>query len=96
MPKRPRDLNQLAARTVQAATEGEPDLDTGKNPDAVRIGRAGRLVGGKARAAKLTPERRREIAQRAAAARWSTNQSSHGSGRVQSSSASSAASDFGS
>ena len=34
-------------------------------------GRLGGLVGGKVRAEKLTPEERREIAKRAAAARWS-------------------------
>ena len=39
--------------------------------DAARtLGRLGGLKGGKARAAKLTPERRREIAQKAVAARW--------------------------
>ena len=34
------------------------------------IGRKGGKAGGKARAAALTPERRREIAQKAAAKRW--------------------------
>jgi hypothetical protein len=34
------------------------------------LGRIGGLKGGKARAAKLTPERRKEIAQKAIAARW--------------------------
>jgi hypothetical protein len=34
------------------------------------LGRLGGLKGGKARAAKLTPERRKEIAQKAVAARW--------------------------
>jgi hypothetical protein len=34
------------------------------------LGRLGGLKGGKARAAKLTPERRKEIAQKAIAARW--------------------------
>ncbi len=35
-----------------------------------QTGRAGGLVGGKARAQKLTAEQRREIAKKAAAARW--------------------------
>jgi hypothetical protein len=35
------------------------------------LGRLGGLKGGKARAAKLTPERRAEIARKAIAARWS-------------------------
>jgi hypothetical protein len=34
------------------------------------LGRLGGLKGGKARAEKLSPERRKEIAQRAIAARW--------------------------
>ncbi len=71
MPKRsskPRDLNALAASMVAEAT-GKP-VDDGKNPAAVALGRLGGQKGGKARAEKLTPERRREIAQKAAAARW--------------------------
>jgi len=38
-----------------------------KNPYAVRLGRKG----AEARAAKLTPEQRQEIARKAAQARWS-------------------------
>lgn len=70
--KRPKDINQLAASVVRAATEGEewPEEFDGKNPAAVLLGRAGGKKGGKARAAKLSPERRREIAVAAAAARW--------------------------
>lgn len=41
-----------------------------KNPEAVSLGRLGGLKGGKARAEKLSPKRRKEIAQKAAAARW--------------------------
>jgi len=41
-----------------------------KNPHAVELGRRGGRVGGKARAARLSPERRREIARDAALARW--------------------------
>jgi hypothetical protein len=43
---------------------------TTKNPAAVELGRLGGLVGGRARAEILSPERRKEIAQKAAAARW--------------------------
>jgi len=68
--KRPRDLNKLAANIVQAATEGEPDPDEGKNPHAVALGRLGGLKGGPARAKKLTKEQRSEIAKKAAKARW--------------------------
>ena len=41
-----------------------------KNPAAVALGKLGGLKGGKARAEKLTPERRKEIAKKAAAKRW--------------------------
>ncbi len=41
-----------------------------KNPAAVALGKLGGVKGGKARAAKLSPERRKAIAQRAAQARW--------------------------
>ena len=41
-----------------------------KNPAAVALGKLGGKKGGKARAEKLTPERRKEIAQKAAEARW--------------------------
>jgi hypothetical protein len=41
---------------------------------AATLGRAGGLKGGKARAEKLSPERRREIAQKAAATRWERRQ----------------------
>jgi hypothetical protein len=71
MPKRsskPRDLNALAASIVAEAT-GEP-VDDGKNPAAVALGRLGGQKGGRARAKSLTPERRSEIAKKAASARW--------------------------
>jgi len=38
------------------------------------LGRQGGLIGGKARAKKLTPERRRQIARQAARARWNKPQ----------------------
>ncbi|MCL2122907.1 MAG: hypothetical protein FWH34_02335 [Desulfovibrionaceae bacterium] len=71
--KRPRDPNQLAAQIVgEAVGDALPDTpnDDGKNPAAVALGRLGGKKGGKARAEKLTPEQRKEIAQKAAAARW--------------------------
>jgi hypothetical protein len=72
--KRPADLNRLAASIVADATseESEPDPHKGKNPAAVELGRQGGLKGGRARAEKLTPEQRSEIARKAAAARWGT------------------------
>ena len=41
-----------------------------KNPAAVALGKLGASKGGKARRDKLTPERRKEIAKKAAEARW--------------------------
>lgn len=71
--KRPRDLNALAASIVNDATaEEKPEpADDGKDPAAVALGRRGGLKGGQARAARLTPEQRSDIARKAAAARWS-------------------------
>jgi len=47
-PKRPTDLNLLAASITKVATEGEPDPDAGKNPHAVALGRIGGKKGGPA------------------------------------------------
>lgn len=71
--KRPRDLNRLAATIVDDATrEGPPDpaLELPQDERARENGRVGGLKGGKARAEKLSPERRSEIARKAARARW--------------------------
>jgi hypothetical protein len=69
MPKESRtqrtDINMLASDIVDEATQ-----PTNKNPAAVALGRLGGLKGGKARASKLTPEQRGEIAKKAARARW--------------------------
>jgi len=76
MPKRsrmPRDPNQLAKAVVDFATgQRQPDPPVReKNAAAVELGRMGGKIGGKARAAKLTAEERRDSARRAALARWS-------------------------
>ena len=74
--KRPRDVNALAARLVAESVGEEkvtppPRDDIGdKNPAAVALGRLGGQKGGKARAEKLSPKKRSEIAKKAAAARW--------------------------
>lgn len=78
MPKRsskPRDVNAMAAAIVAQSTtdEHEDDADEGKNPAAVELGRLGGQKGGKARAEKLTPEQRSEIARKAAGARWKSD-----------------------
>jgi hypothetical protein len=41
-----------------------------KNPHAVALGKRGGSKGGKLRAEKLSPEKRREIARKAVLARW--------------------------
>jgi len=71
--KRPRDVNALAAAIVAEATDKDREPEDpyrGKNPAAVELGRQGGLKGGRARAERLTPEQRSEIARKAAAARW--------------------------
>ncbi len=75
--KRPRDLNQLAASIVGNATDATPQAEPAepdkpeKNPAAVALGKLGGKKGGPARAAKLSAEQRRDIARKAAGARWS-------------------------
>ncbi len=71
-PKRPRDPNQLAKLIIDIATGESYDIVPTSSP-MVELGRAGGLAGGTARAKKLSPERRREIAKKAAAARWGTD-----------------------
>lgn len=70
--KRPRDANQLAKSVVDIATgrDADNDADDTKDAAAVSLGRRGGLKGGRARAAKLTPEQRAEIAKIAASVRW--------------------------
>lgn len=68
MPRRSStDPNEIAAQIVAQAT-GEPAED--KNPAAVVLGRLGGLKGGRARAKKLSAKKRKEIARKAARARW--------------------------
>lgn len=71
MKKRPRDPAQLAKFIVDVATGEVEDRrptpeEQGKDPNAAALGRKG----GAARAAKMTPARRKEIAKGAAAKRW--------------------------
>ncbi len=57
------DINKLAFKITKEATKE-------KNPAAVALGRLGGLVGGHARAIKLSATKRRYIARQAAKARW--------------------------
>ena len=70
-PKRPRDPNQLAKSIIDIATGERPDRDPtseeqGKRAVAVSTGK----IGGKIRAENLSADRRKEIAKKAAKARW--------------------------
>lgn len=73
MPKRssrpPEDENEAAFDLVSRVTEDSP-VKPKKNPHAVALGRKGGRVGGPARAAALSPQKRKAIAKKAAEARW--------------------------
>ncbi|MBI2846951.1 MAG: histone H1, partial [Chloroflexi bacterium] len=68
--KKEHDFAVTAFRVVQEATgQIEPESEkpkAKKNFDAKALGHKGGLKGGKARAEKLTPEQRKEIARKAA------------------------------
>ena len=67
----PRDPMERAKLTLDLATgEAEPEPERVKDPASVELGRLGGLKGGPARAKKMPPERRSEIAKAAAAKRW--------------------------
>ncbi len=71
LKKRPRNPLALAKLIGDIATEQTSDSEPdNRNPAAVEMGTLGGKRGGAARAAKLSPERRREIAQKAAQKRW--------------------------
>jgi hypothetical protein len=67
---------QELLRRDEARDKGEPidepseDSEPAKNPHAVALGRLGGLKGGKARADKLSPKKRKAIAKKAAETRW--------------------------
>jgi hypothetical protein len=72
--KRPRDLNQLAAGIVDDTVREGPAEPVPEDAEEARRlrenGRLGGLKGGRTRAERLSPERRSEIARKAAQARW--------------------------
>jgi len=80
--KPPKDPNKLAYQIVRMSVEDPEELkpeQTIEQPKErspiwqylAEIGRKGGLKGGKARAAKLSAEQRKEIARKAADKRWS-------------------------
>lgn len=73
--KRPADVIGNAVKVMKIATGEDQEQYTpdGKNRAAYELGRRG----GKARAEKLSPERRRNIAKQAAEARWKDHNGSN-------------------
>jgi hypothetical protein len=71
-----RDFVSIARQVVEKAIgeqlDGSPlvDPDAGKNPAAVALGKLGGAKGGRARADKLSPAKRKQIAKKAAMKRW--------------------------
>lgn len=70
------DVAETAFRVFQEAVGEKPKTlppseRTEKNPAAVKRGRKGGKKGGASRAKKLSTQKRKEIAHRAATARWS-------------------------
>jgi hypothetical protein len=62
---------KLGPVQVEPVVDSVPEVEKpAKNPHAQALGRLGGLRGGAARAKKLTPEQRKEIAKKAAAKRW--------------------------
>ena len=72
LPRRSRDINQIAFAIVgEAAGTAPPSpAERPKNPAAVALGKLGASKGGKARAENLSADERTEIAKKAARARW--------------------------
>jgi hypothetical protein len=76
--KRPTDVNQLAhflgeQSTKEAESNGTEPTESEISRVMAALGRKGGKIGGAARAANLTPARRRSIALKAARARWDGN-----------------------
>ncbi len=62
--------NLLDKLDPEAAAERPEPKSKGKDPKAVKAGRKGGRTGGPARAATLTQKKRKQIAKKAAVARW--------------------------
>jgi hypothetical protein len=71
-PKRPKDFSQAAKLVIDIATGQATEAPPPAETPAQEFARSGGLKGGKARAASLSQERRREIARLAAKKRWGT------------------------
>jgi hypothetical protein len=73
-PRRPTDTNQIAHLLVERSTvEPTESIEPTKEEISrvmAALGHRGGKVGGKKRAASLSPEKRSEIARKAARSRW--------------------------
>lgn len=69
-PGEDRDCPVCHAPTDREVLSASADDGTGKNVHAAALGRLGGLKGGPRRAEVLSAKRRREIARKAAEARW--------------------------
>ena len=72
--KRPADVIGAAVKVMRIATGGIQEQLTEKNSGAVEHGRLGGRKGGVARKQALSAERRKQIARRAAEARWKSTE----------------------
>lgn len=69
--KLPTDVNQRAAEIVRLSTEEIKREERSPISEYLsKIGRKGGLKGGRARAKKLSPAKRKAIARKAASVRW--------------------------
>ena len=81
--KKSSDINVLASQIVAETTQEIKEEPTQtpikeKNPAAVALGRLGGLKGGPARKKALSAKKRKEIARKAAEARWSKKSEQEG------------------
>lgn len=71
-----RDFTQIAKAMIDKVTgNAPPEKQDTRNPNAVALSKLGASKGGKIRAKKLSAKKRKEIARKAAKARWSRQNS---------------------
>ena len=70
-----RDVNEIAYATLQQAIGAMPKDRDARKAEAAELGKRGGLRGGNARASALPKDRKKEIAKKAAAARWTVSAS---------------------
>jgi hypothetical protein len=69
-PRDPVQLGKLIGDILTGQVEDRAPIDPNKDLAAAAMGRKGGLKGGRARADSMSPQRRSEIAKKAAAKRW--------------------------